>query len=258
MGAVRVVLSSNSQSIEREVPNLIEQAQLIRKEPGCLQFEFFRGNEFPENFVQLELWESPEAYDDHWKRHSQRALFDEVAKLEAPYHHGPPAFPRRHGVNGCELYHHTYFQQVAGAFTPVDSDKRSESIRWPAVPRPVRIVIQSSTDPSEDDAYLAYSSETRQEPGCLQFDYYRSLEFPENKLHLELWEDPPEVYDVHYLHRHLQRIWDIGVRQSPRPVERRYGKSGMEFYPHRFFTLDANNTWQPEDVETRMITVRWP
>lgn len=258
MGAVRVVISSNSRDVDGLVSGLIEQAKEIRKEPGCLQFEFFRGNEFPENLVQAELWESQEAYDNHWKLHGSKCIFlENPVMLQAPYHHGPTSYPRRHGVSGVEFYHHNFFQQVDGTFTPTDLSVRSESIRWPAVHSPVRIVIQMTSNPADDESYLQYSYDTRAEPGCLQFDYYRSLDFPENKLHLELWDTPPEAYDIHFLHRHLMRIWDMGAKTSPQPVERRYGKAGLEFYPLCFFSL-TGEIWQPENPAERMITIRWP
>ena len=136
-------------------------------------------------------------------------------------------------------------------------EARSETVRWPAASR-VRIVIQSTSDPVVDTTMAEFILETRREPNCLQFDYYRSLDYPENSLHLELW-DGVRAYDVHYLNRILQRLWSTSVRPvdtSP-PVTRVYGRGGLEFYQHTFYA-PVGGVWQPEEDAQRMVTVRWP
>jgi hypothetical protein len=104
-----------------------------------------------------------------------------------------------------------------------------------------------------------YVRDTRHEPGCQQFEYFRSLEFPENALLLERWSGP-EIYDIHFLNRSLQRLYGGPGTPSPAtrlPAERRYGQAGLEFYQHAFFAL-VGGVWQPEEASQRMVTIRWP
>ncbi len=257
MSPIRVLITSVHQELEPKLPELVDLANRVRQEQGCLEFEFFRDPEFPENLAQVELWETIADFDRRWKLHGQLSISDELRSLQSPYHNGLPAFPRRHGQSGVEFYHQTYFQISGGIIAPLDQDLPSKSIRWPTMSG-VRILMRANSDPAIDAEFKDYSMETRAQAGCLEFAFYRSLEFPENNLHLELWAAPPEAYDLHFLYRGLQRLWGLGVKRPvPQRVEGRYGGVGMEFYQHQFFAL-TGDVWEPEEANRRMVTIQWP
>lgn len=257
MRPIRVLYCSNQNDIDAKIDELRERAREIRTDSGCLEFDYFRDVEYPENFAQLELWESQAAFDRHWRRWGTKSLLCDVRTLSAPHHSGSPEYPRRHGNNAAEFYHHQSFQMSGSLFVPEDPSDRIESLRWPSRSGH-RIIIQRSTDPAGDGSFFAYSAETRAQKGCIEFAFYRSLEFPENNLHLELWTAPPAVYDEHYYLRTLQQLYQIGLPRPPEiHVEHRYGVSGSEHYEHGFFTL-IGDVWEPEDPLERLATVRWP
>jgi quinol monooxygenase YgiN len=254
--AIRVLYCSNQRDLANEIDRLRVRAALVRAEPGCLEFDTFRDVEYPENFAQLELWESPQAFDAHWQRSKTVGMLCELENLVAPHHRGTPEYPRRDGNNGAEFYRYRTFAMTNQTFVAKEPAERIESLRWPSFGG-VRIVIQSSTDPASDEAFFAYAAETRAQKGCVEFAFYRSLEFPEHNLHLELWQGPPVVYDEHFYLRTLHRLYGIGLPRPPTPPrERRYGVEGFEFYQHGFFTL-VGDVWQPEDPAQRLSTVRW-
>jgi quinol monooxygenase YgiN len=254
--SVRVLYCSNQRGLDAQLDRLRERAAAVRAEPGCLEFDTFRDVEFPENFAQLELWESPAAFDAHWQRAKAAGVFCDLDNLMAPHHRGTPDDPRRDGNNGAEFYHYQPFAMTGRIFAPKDPAERIESLRWPSRTG-VRIVIQSSTDPADDEAFYPYAAETRAQKGCLEFAFYRSLEFPENNLHLELWQGPPVVYDEHFYLRTVQSLYGVGLARPPSKAnERRYGVPGFEFYQHGFFTL-ISAVWQPENPTERLSTVRW-
>jgi quinol monooxygenase YgiN len=254
--SVRVLYCSNQRGLGDQIDRLRDRAAAVRAEPGCLEFDTFRDVEFPENFAQLELWESPQAFDAHWQSSKASGVFCDLENLVAPHHRGTPEYPRRDGNNGAEFYHYQPYSIAGRTFAPTDPAQHSESLRWPSRSG-VRIIIQSSTDPAADETFFPYSAETRAQKGCLEFAFYRSLEFPANNLHLELWQGPPVVYDEHYFLRTLQQLYGIGLPRPPStPSERRYGIAGFEFYQHGFFTL-VGDVWQPENPAERLSTVRW-
>src|SRR5262245_14171138 len=108
--AVRVMVSTCHQDLDSRQSELIEKSQAAQEEPGCLQYEYFRSHDLPENLARLELWESTEAWDAHWNKViSKPNGLDEfadgnIAYVQAPYHWGTPQSPRRDGVNSVEFY----------------------------------------------------------------------------------------------------------------------------------------------------------
>lgn len=255
---IRVLTQSNSTDLDNQLAGLLQRAAETRKESGCLEAEYFRGIEFPENLAYIELWESQAAYDAHWARQLGNGMSrEELRLLAAPLHYGTTAAPRRHGHNGMEFYPYTPFERVDNAWLPKNTELRSSAIRWPSRSG-VRIISQGN---AADDDYLTQTAiETRTEPGCAHFEHLRSVEFAENSLLLELW-DSAAIYDVHWLHRVLQRMWGWGVAGGSQPnrppFERRVGQAGIEFYQHSYYTL-VGDVWEPERPEERMTTVRWP
>jgi quinol monooxygenase YgiN len=260
MSCIRLAVQSNVADKAR-VEAALAAAALVRAEEGCLQYELFRSIEFPENLAQLELWESETAYDRHWRRlrdelASAGLLADPSAHLSAPNHHGMPHAPRREGLNGVELYPYARFvRSPADVWVHAEEAQRIDSVRWPAWSA-VRIIIQTNMPVEADAGAIKTSLDTRKEPGCLQFEHYRGIEFPENTVLFELWHDP-EIYDIHYLNRIKERMFG-GATPSPSrgSVERRYGQTGFEWYQHTFF-LELDGIWQPENPAYRVSTVRW-
>jgi len=260
MSWIRLAVQSNVASKER-VEAALAAAKDVRAEEGCLQYELFRGIEHPENLTQLELWQSEAAYDRHWqclRGEPARAglLADGSARLSAPNHHGMPHAPRREGLSGVEIYlHQRFIRSPADVWVRADEEQRIDSVRWPAWSA-VRIIIQLNMPIEAESGTIKTSLETRKEPGCLQFEHYRSIEFPENTALLELWRDA-EIYDIHYLNRIKDRMFG-GITPSPSrgAVDRRYGESGFEWYQHTFF-VEIDGIWQPENPAHRTVTVRW-
>ncbi len=259
MSAIRVVVQSNIASAEL-VAATLGAADAIRAEAGCLQFEVFKGIEFAENLTQLELWETAAAYDRHWRRVRDTPalgglLADGAERLSAPYHHGTPQAPRLEGLSGIEIYPQALFVRSAdNVWVRADERERVEAVRWPARSA-VRIAIQNNLATEDEPRTIKTCLETRGEPGCLQFEYFRSLQFPENTVLLELWRDP-DIYDLHFLNRLKARKFASEPPQARSPSARAHGQGGFEWYQHTFFT-EIDGVWQPETPGERMVTVRW-
>ena len=256
MTPIRVAVQNNFADADERVAGLVSQSQQIRKEPGCLQAEDFRSVEFPDSLMHLQLWESTGAFDAFWQGKGEKGGLNEPQTWQTPHHYGLPSAPRRHGQSGIEFYRHEYFGRSESVWMLADESERAESIRFPAWGA-VRILIQGTSPPDGDmSAQLDNAQETRLEPGCIQFENYRSIEYPENTCLMEVWSSP-EIYDIHWLNRLVQQAARAGGPAAPRPqVDRRYGNPGAEWYAHSYYTL-VDGVWQPEEGERRMVTVRW-
>ena len=256
MTQIRVAIQSNYADADVRIRELVAESQEIRKEGGCLQAEDFRSVEFPGSLMHLQLWENAASFDTYWQGTGPRGGLSDAAIWQAPHHYGLTSAPRRHGQGGVEFYRQQYFGRVDNAWVLVDEIERTESIRFPAW-GPVRILIQGTSPPDGDiSAQLDNAQETRLEPGCIQFEHYRGIEYPENTCLMELWSTP-EVYDVHWLNRLVQQAARAGGPAVQRPqTERRYGSAGAEWYAHAYYTM-VDGVWQPEEGARRMATVRW-
>lgn len=258
MPRIRVMVQNNRKDIENLIPALIERAKTTREAPGCLQCEFFRSSDIPENMLHLELWDSVQSFDAYWQAHPDATFaLGEPHLLQSPYHWGSPDLPRRHGQNGVEFYRHTFFERYEEAWVPTDRSEMPVSFRWPSYAG-VRIINQGTSDPENEGDRTKYTNDTREEPGCIQFEQYRSIEFPVHVTNLELWTDP-RIYDYHYLNRILQRQWGLLTRPagSSTPIPRVNGENGFEFYQSSYYAL-VDGVWQPENEPERMVTIRWP
>lgn len=259
MTPIRIIVQSNPRDAGGRLADLIKQSSLVREEPGCLQAEDFRSTKFPENLLHLELWETPAAFDAHWRRalsHKSSALA-ELLSLQTPHHYGTPDSPRRQGQNGIELYEHRAVDLIDDIWQRLDAGTRSEWVRWPAWSG-VRILIQSTRDPNEDpEIRRQYVLDSETEAGCEQFEDFRGLEYPENTVLMEKWATA-ESYDIHWLNRLLQRqgLGHGAPAPGSPPFRRRFGQPGAEWYPHCYYTL-IDGVWQPERPELRMVSVRW-
>lgn len=68
MAGVRLIVQFTADSVEvadAALEELTERCKRVQREPGCLQFEAFRSTLKPEQYVLLELWDSPESLATH-------------------------------------------------------------------------------------------------------------------------------------------------------------------------------------------------
>ena len=118
---VRIVLQLSLQSSTELRERLGEDQATTRREPGCLQYEWFQGLDEPSHFVLLELWENQFIYDNHWHLR---------LKTPPPAQH-LPVVERSRGQNGIEFYRHQPFQHLYDRWLPVDPHRWSETVVWP-------------------------------------------------------------------------------------------------------------------------------
>ena len=117
---IRAVISitmPSAEAAEAELATRIERCrQTEAEEAGCLQFEVYRSALRPEKLVLLELWESEEAFDRHWRLNRSGAR---------PRN---PVTPGR--IQTAEFYRQHLFVQVEGVWSAADAADRTEGIRW--------------------------------------------------------------------------------------------------------------------------------
>lgn len=129
----------------------------------------------------------------------------------------------------------------------------------------VRMVLQTNHEPHLA-VLSALTAHMRGQPGCIQAEDHRGVEFEENLLHLERWESPA-AWDAAWngvkeseLGRAVAQVLEDcepphhnGLVASPR----RHGVSGLEFY--RFSRFSApDGPWFADDPAERAETIRAP
>ena len=108
---------------------------------------------------------------------------------------------------------------------------------------PVRLVINLTTISLEaGDAFAAAwperLAEVQAEPGCRQYELFRSVSHPENFTVLESWADR-DAFDAHWeLERGRERL---GTQHLGPSSGRRHGHNGTEIYWEQ-----QNWGWDPE------------
>lgn len=230
---------------------LVEYATRLREEPGCVEAECYRSEEQLDQVAMVALWEDQYAYAEHWARvlegrtsgHGNGQSKDLILRA---------ATARQSGEAGAEFYRHQPYL-LEGTWLPPGHKDREAKICWPAS-GPVRIICQNSQANVEEitPALLDNARETRREPGCLQFAWLRSIEFPDHMLLLELWHDQA-LYDAHWLFRIKT---GSGALPSRRPAPRQHGGNGLEFYQHQPFA-HLYDRWQPVAPDRWSETVTW-
>ncbi len=235
-----------------DVSDLLDHTAAARMQPGCDEAECYRGFEFPEHVAVVELWVDEFAYSGHW-----RDLLESGEAFDTILRSSPPA-----DQSVGEFYRHQYHANKDGVWTPPEYAQESSVILWPGGAQ-VRIIGQNTRELSPDTLpqLVAWSEETRKEPGCLQFETLQSFE-PEaemDTLTLELWTDQI-IYDRHWaLRRRSVAAGAARASGGPRNVarpERRLGTNGFEFYQCGRFT-HLYDHWHPENVACWSETVRW-
>ncbi|MET8948897.1 antibiotic biosynthesis monooxygenase [Streptomyces sp. NPDC004542] len=241
MTAIRVLHQFHAGEEQEE--RLLAYTRRLRKETGCLEAEHYRSVVAPASIAVVELWEDQYLYGEHWARALEEAEPDVVL--------GAVSGRTQSGATS-EFYRHEYYQP-GRVWLPVAQQGRTQKVFWPAAGA-VRVLYQGS--PADTDAVLEEVAEgvreTRREPGCLQFEWFRGTEFPGHVLVLELWQDQT-AYDAHWLLRISTGSGGDGGEQAPR----RQGTNGLEFYRGQEFT-HLYDRWLPADVARRSETVVWP
>lgn len=68
MAGVRLIVHFTADSKEiadQAIEAAVQRCKSAQQEPGCIQFEVYRSELNPQNYVLLEHWESPEALAVH-------------------------------------------------------------------------------------------------------------------------------------------------------------------------------------------------
>lgn len=154
-----------------------------------------------------------------------------------------------------EFYEIVNFGISDGVWAPADADRSARRIFWPARGQ-VRIAIQYAVEPNDEMRTLVLPevTETRREPGCLQYDWMENLELPEHLLLLEVWSDQV-IYD-----RHAQMRVDTapfrGESKRTRTEPTR-GLTSLEFYRRQVFRVQYDR-WMPADESGYSASIHWP
>jgi len=200
---------------------------VMNGQPGCEQWELFLSTSTPENVALLEHWESRGAFHSYWNIQKVRPVagkqhIDEDSKR-------------------IEIFwDQKYYKQEDGVFVPRDGGATDEV---EGSGSPVRLVINLTAKEGMTDAFAEawapHGEEVRSEPGCLQYELFRSSRNPENLALLELWENK-EAFDTHWA---LERTKPSLTKEfAAGPGERRVGMGGVEiYYDVKTYTYDGKN-----------------
>ncbi|OZD68871.1 hypothetical protein CH272_28085 [Rhodococcus sp. 05-340-1] len=119
-GSVRIVIQQSQHDLDAAVDALISNRAETLREPGCVTFDFFRGTEFPDDMLLLEVWHDQAVYDAHW---AMRIRTGSVGG-------GGEPSPREHGTNGFEFYRQQRFVHLYDRWFPADVSNWSEAVVW--------------------------------------------------------------------------------------------------------------------------------
>lgn len=117
----------------------------------------------------------------------------------------------------------------------------------------VRVIV-NITAPSPQDAEASFAARVERnrrveasEPGCLQYEVFRSGQDPAKLVLLEHWESYA-LYDQH---------WTSQVAREGLP-QRKPGASPsrVEMYAHENFEV-VDGIWMPVRADARSSTIRW-
>jgi quinol monooxygenase YgiN len=120
---VRIVVQMTSDPSSAPTRS-IASAHRRKEYPGCNEFDHFRGTEFTENTVLMELWSTPKIYDDFWHYLQTESMTNPIPGSR------PIPAARRYGIAGNEWHNHLYYTLVDGIWEPRDPALRSTVVRW--------------------------------------------------------------------------------------------------------------------------------
>jgi quinol monooxygenase YgiN len=205
---------------------------VINGQPGCAQWELFQNTGTPESFALLEHWESRGAFHSYWKIQKVRPVAGKDVIDES--------------TKRTEIFwEQKYYKLEDGVWVPRDGGEAGAVENSNS---PVRLVINMTAKSGMTDAFAnawaPHGVEVRQEPGCLQYELYRSARIPENIALLELWESR-DAFNAHWA---LERDKPSLTREfAAAPGERRVGEGGVEiYYDVRTYVWDGEN-WTPQE-----------
>lgn len=119
---VRILVTASLADIDELAPALKVEIAQTRREPGCVEYAFYRSVEFPAHLAVLELWQDQGVYDAHWQ------LRMKTGRAGAG---GGENAPREHGSNGFEFYRQQTFMHLYDRWLPTAEINWSETIAWP-------------------------------------------------------------------------------------------------------------------------------
>jgi quinol monooxygenase YgiN len=233
--------------------DLLAHTAGARATAGCEEAECYRAFERREDIALIELWSDEFAYTERWRGLvASGEAFNTILRSSAG---------RTYGNDGVEFYWQQIYANKDGVWTPPEDHERSSAILW-AGGGPVRIIGKSTRGEIRETMaqLIAYSEETRREPGCLQFEHMQSIEpnAQGDTMNLELWTDQV-MYDRHWALRRrcvaAGAVLASGGRQTDRP-SRQLGGNGYEYYQYTRYS-HLYDHWRPEAVERWSESVRW-
>ena len=223
----------------------------LRDTEGCLEAEVYRALDDSRRLALVELWADDGSFGRAWGE----LLAD--GRTPSELTSAQPCEGAEHHWFS-ELYRHGYADRVSGTWRPAGHAEQAWRVQWPARGR-VRVVIQTSTRPTREEPWpggVEALLETRREPGCQQFEAFAGVEFEQDGLLLELWQDQA-TYDAHWRLRTRVRGTAAGGGGRPEQHERGQGRNGVEFYRYQAF-LHLYDRWLPAEPEAWSDTVAWP
>lgn len=212
---------------------------VVNGQPGCVQYELFQSTRNPENFALVQHWESRGGYYSYWEMHRPLPV------AGGQFLDDPAA--RKVGRSSVEFYwRQKYYRWDGHAWLPVDGQADPDDKE--GSPFGVRLVINMAAKEGMTDAYAeAWSphyDEVNAEPGCLQYELFRSTRNPQNLCLLEHWRDRA-AFLTHWA---LELTRESKTRPfSATPEERKVGRGGLEIYYHQQYYVYDGSLWVPNE-----------
>lgn len=221
---------------------IIDHCRRLRSFDGNLEAECYQNLHNTQRLVLLELWSSSTAYAAYW----HTCVVGDPSDLAFELADG-----RDVGWLRTEIYPQQMFSND-GYFIPNDSRAQDAVIAWPSRGM-IRLVILGSE--ADLEGFLPLVTEdvrkTVREPGCIEYEWCRSIEFETHQLLLELWQSQA-TYDSHW---ELRRRTGSVIRPL-QEVPRRVGSNGVELYNQESF-IHLYDRWLPRDMSVWSDTVFW-
>lgn len=120
----------------------------------------------------------------------------------------------------------------------------------------VRVLIQFNRADGVDEMVQGMVERCKkveaEEPGCVQYEVFRSAMNPNKVVLLELWESL-EIYDKHWALAQANRP---AMPPPPAAAPPARPASDAEFYQHTLYEV-VDGAWAPRDPQERSQSIRW-